>query len=253
MREAALEQRLFRRRQRREHDRLHALLRSGAAGTDALRVRRPLQGLRSPLPAALAAVIPPQGEALSNMELFRRLAHASASSEPCFSDSDEDLARQALAGDDSDRLARARRSNGPGHERLRPNRRCCAAASSPHPAAASSCTARPWRRTAARACRASRNCPTGAAFHPGVTPASEQRVNSTFGGLPSQQSDLRCEIHPATMRSLGIRDGDEVMCCTTSAGRCSSRAGQRRRAPRHALRTQGRLDRRLAHGNTSTR
>jgi anaerobic selenocysteine-containing dehydrogenase len=40
--------------------------------------------------------IPPQGEALSNTEMFRRLAARMNLDHPCLRDSDEDLARQAL-------------------------------------------------------------------------------------------------------------------------------------------------------------
>jgi anaerobic selenocysteine-containing dehydrogenase len=40
--------------------------------------------------------IPPLGESLPNAEIFRRLAAAMGFDEPCFRDSDEDLARQAL-------------------------------------------------------------------------------------------------------------------------------------------------------------
>jgi len=44
--------------------------------------------------------IPPLGEALSNTELFRRLARAMGFSEACFADSDEDLCRQAFDWND---------------------------------------------------------------------------------------------------------------------------------------------------------
>ena len=37
-----------------------------------------------------------------------------------------------------------------------------------------------------------------------VTPASEQRVNSTFGGVSGQDSDLACEIHPDDASACGI-------------------------------------------------
>ncbi len=43
-----------------------------------------------------AAAIAPPGEAVSNTELFRRLAARMDMTEPCFQDSDEELARQAL-------------------------------------------------------------------------------------------------------------------------------------------------------------
>jgi len=44
--------------------------------------------------------IPPLGDALSNTELFRRLARAMGFSEACFADSDEDLCRQAFDWND---------------------------------------------------------------------------------------------------------------------------------------------------------
>jgi anaerobic selenocysteine-containing dehydrogenase len=47
--------------------------------------------LQANLPA-----IAPLGEALPNTELFRRLAHRMGFGEPCFADSDEDMARAAL-------------------------------------------------------------------------------------------------------------------------------------------------------------
>ncbi len=42
------------------------------------------------------AIVAPPGEAVSNTEVFRRLAAAMGFTEPCFQDSDEDLVRQAL-------------------------------------------------------------------------------------------------------------------------------------------------------------
>jgi anaerobic selenocysteine-containing dehydrogenase len=41
-----------------------------------------------------------QGEAIPNTELFRRLAARMGFDDPCFSDSDEDMARQVLQSDD---------------------------------------------------------------------------------------------------------------------------------------------------------
>jgi anaerobic selenocysteine-containing dehydrogenase len=43
-----------------------------------------------------------------------------------------------------------------------------------------------------------------------VTPASEERINSTFGGLSKQQRDLVCEIHSQDAATHGINDGDIV-------------------------------------------
>jgi anaerobic selenocysteine-containing dehydrogenase len=44
--------------------------------------------------------IPPVGEALANTEVFRRLAARMGFDDPCFADSDDDLARQAFRADD---------------------------------------------------------------------------------------------------------------------------------------------------------
>jgi anaerobic selenocysteine-containing dehydrogenase len=46
------------------------------------------------------AAIAPQGEALPNTEVFRRLAARMGFAEPCFRDSDDDLARQAFKATD---------------------------------------------------------------------------------------------------------------------------------------------------------
>ena len=43
-----------------------------------------------------------------------------------------------------------------------------------------------------------------------VSPASEKRINSTFGGLPQQSTDLVCEIHPKDALKHGITDGKLV-------------------------------------------
>lgn len=44
--------------------------------------------------------IAPQGEALPNTEIFRRLAHRMGFTDPCFADSDEDIAAQAIVRGD---------------------------------------------------------------------------------------------------------------------------------------------------------
>ena len=59
--------------------------------------------------------IPPLGESLPNAEIFRRLAAAMGYTEPCFGDSDEDLARQALGRMPGVTLERLRRE---GYARL---------------------------------------------------------------------------------------------------------------------------------------
>ena len=43
-----------------------------------------------------------------------------------------------------------------------------------------------------------------------VSPASEKRINSTFGGIAQQGADIVCEIHPDDASKYGINNGDLV-------------------------------------------
>lgn len=152
-------------------------------------------------------VLPPQAEALSNMELFRRLAARFGFSDPCFADSDEDLMRQAFAGVDAD---------------------------IPHEADGRALDMEMWAEPAmlrgmefdtpsgrielfsqsmedhcGQGVPRYLNLPSRRSFLL-VTPASEERINSTFGGLPHQQSDLQCEIHPEDAAAQGVADGELI-------------------------------------------
>ena len=150
-------------------------------------------------------VIAPRGEALSNMELFRRLAQRFGFSEPCFADSDADLVAQALPeglaideleGQALDMSDRAEAGMLRGGAFTTPSGRIELYSE----AMASHC---------GQGVPAYQPLPDKRAFIL-VTPASEQRVNSTFGGLASQQGDLRCEINPADSTAHGVDDGSDV-------------------------------------------
>ena len=43
-----------------------------------------------------------------------------------------------------------------------------------------------------------------------VTPASEKRINSTFGGLPGHEDDLQVQMNPADAGELELREGQQV-------------------------------------------
>ena len=43
-----------------------------------------------------------------------------------------------------------------------------------------------------------------------VSPASERRINSTFGGEAGHVDDIRCEMHPDDARELALTDGQLV-------------------------------------------
>jgi anaerobic selenocysteine-containing dehydrogenase len=43
-----------------------------------------------------------------------------------------------------------------------------------------------------------------------ITPASDERITSTFGGLPASDATPPLEMHPADARARGVREGDTV-------------------------------------------
>jgi anaerobic selenocysteine-containing dehydrogenase len=153
-------------------------------------------------------VIPVQGDAVSNMELFRRLAGRFGFKEPCFMDSDEDLAAQAMDHEDPS----LHQSALYGAVDMEP-------VGEPPMLRGADITT-PSGRIELYSAHMEAHCGQGLpkyetgiddrAFHL-VTPASEQRVNSTFGGLKAQQRDVRCEIHSLDAAALGIADGDAVV------------------------------------------
>jgi anaerobic selenocysteine-containing dehydrogenase len=153
-------------------------------------------------------VIAPQGEAVSNMELFRRLAERFGFDEPCFRDSDEQLVEQAVSdtgdldvsglnGMALDMEAHAEPAMLRGGTFTTPSGRI-------------------ELYSEAMEARCGQGVPRylpleGRRRFVLVTPASEQRVNSTFGGVAGQSDDLVCEIHPHDAASLAIEDGSNVV------------------------------------------
>ncbi len=153
-------------------------------------------------------VVNAQGEALSNMELFRRLAKRFGFDEPCFKDSDDELARQVLGALEPE-LGEALHNGAVDMlEHAEPAMLRGAAFTTP--------SGKIELYSQAMEDHCGQGVPAYQALASRrrfvvVSPASEQRVNSTFGGLDSQQRDLQCEIHPADAQSLGINTGDPVV------------------------------------------
>lgn len=156
------------------------------------------------------AVIPAVGDAHSNMDLFRELAARFGFDEPCFNDSDDDLMKQAFASNENHpaQLAKSGALDMTGF--AEPALMRGATITTP--------SGRIELFSDALEARDGEGLPR---FRPldevgevreflVVSPASEQRINSTFGGITSQQSDVRCEINPADARQHGIAQGDEV-------------------------------------------
>jgi anaerobic selenocysteine-containing dehydrogenase len=158
-------------------------------------------------------VIPPQGEALSNMEIFRRLAARFGYDEPCLKATDDELMDDAIDPADP-------RLGG-----VRPSRiatdRAIAMTVGGQPALlfanvfpqtpsgkvelASSYLARKYGA----------RLPT---FRPVesrypltlISPASDQRITSTFGGTSIDEATPPLEIHPDDARARGLVDGQRV-------------------------------------------
>lgn len=150
------------------------------------------------------AVIPPQGDALSNMALFRRLSARFGFSEGAFLDSDETLIEQAFG-----------LRNGDIPEQADGKALDMTPYSEPAMLRGGVFTT-PSGRIELYSESMETHCGQGLPQYlepPGkrnfvlVTPASELRTNSTFGGLKDQQGDIVCEIHSSDATAKGISDG----------------------------------------------
>ena len=152
-------------------------------------------------------VIPVQGEALSNMELFRRLAARFGFCESAFTDSDDALVDQAFAGING---AMARQQEGEALDMtpyaepamLRGGRFTT-------PSGRIELYSTAMEKLGGQGVPRYLELPEKRSFVL-VTPASEQRVNSTFGGLTQQQRDLVCEIHSSDAATHRISDGSLI-------------------------------------------
>ncbi len=169
--------------------------------------------------------IAPLGEALPNTELFRRLAARMGFDEPCFADSDDDLARQAfrrddprMAGIDWERLKRE------GHARLNLPTPYAPFAHGGFPTRSGKCEFYsatqaelgadplpdyvPPRESVASAPELAARYPL--AF---ISPPSRNFMNSTFANLPSfraEEPEPRIWLHPADAASRKLAEDDRV-------------------------------------------
>jgi anaerobic selenocysteine-containing dehydrogenase len=169
--------------------------------------------------------IPPVGEAKPNAEVFRLLAQRMGFTEPCFSDDDETLARQALRSDhprmqgmDWDTLS-AR-----GWQRLNVPHGWAPFAQGGFPTPSGRCEF--YSERAARAgfdplpgCipprESAESDPSLAQRYPlaFLSPPARNFLNSTFGNLPvarEPDAEPRVEIHPDDAGPRGIADGEWV-------------------------------------------
>jgi anaerobic selenocysteine-containing dehydrogenase len=158
-------------------------------------------------------VIPPQGEALPNTEIFRRLAARFGFTEPEFKASDAELIDDALDAADP-RLGGVRPSALPVGAAL-PMR---------FDGAEANLFANVWPKTASGKVelaspyleqRYGARLPDYRPFRNPwplilITPASDKRITSTFGGVRGNEETPPLEMHPDDARTRGLRDGMRV-------------------------------------------
>ena len=169
--------------------------------------------------------IAPIAEALPNTEVFRRLAARMGFAEPCFRDSDEDLARQAWRTQDAravaidwDALKAA------GFKRLGVPRPYAPFAQGGFPTPSGKCEFRSERLAAqgedplpgylAPRESAASNPELAARYPLGfISPPARNFLNSSFANLPAfvaEEKTPRLEIHPDDAARRGIATGDSV-------------------------------------------
>lgn len=159
-----------------------------------------------------APVLQPQGEAVANMELFRLLARRFGFSDPCFTDSDEQLMDQAIdaeyLGPDIDRASA-----------IPVGSALDMGINDPESLLRGSDADTPSGKIELYSEALEKECGMGLPQYQPlqcarqfvlVTPASEKRINSTFGGLAGHDSDLAAQISPEDAHERGLKSGQPV-------------------------------------------
>src|SRR3989454_130619 len=158
-------------------------------------------------------VIPPQGEALPNTEIFRRLAARFGFTDPAFRASDAELMDDALDGGDA-RLGGKRPSAGPLDRALAMTvggeDAMLFANAFPQPASVKYELASPYLEGKYGARLPSWRPVTASYPLTLISPASDQRITSTFGGLHVAEGPPPLEMHPDDARARSLRDGMRV-------------------------------------------
>jgi len=158
------------------------------------------------------AVIEPVGQSLPNTELFRRLARRFGFDDACFKETDAEIMDQAILnkGDASeafqpstistDTVVDMSISNTPGLLRGSPPGT---------PSGRIELYSDSLEQLCGQGLPRFLPLETDRAFVL-VSPSSDKRTNSTFGGVSGQDNDLQVEISPADASSLGLVPGDQV-------------------------------------------
>ena len=174
-------------------------------------------------------MIPPQGEALSNMEIFRRLAARFGFTEPCFTATDAELMDDAIDPADL-RLGGVRAE--PAADRPRAGHDGRAASDAmlftnvfPKTASGKVELASPYLEKKYGARLPSYRALESTYPLTLISPASDQRITSTFGGTTSNAGIPPLEMHPDDARARESRRTGSPCACGTSSARCACRCG----------------------------
>lgn len=158
------------------------------------------------------AVIDPVGDSLPNTEIFRRLAARFGFDEPCFSETDDELINQSI---DSDVPAMGGRkameiATDSAIDMTVNNRASLLRDALP---ATASGKIELFSEALEREC--GEGLPHYRELHTKyrftlVSPSSDKRTNSTFGGVENHDTDLVVEMNPADAASLVLQQGQSV-------------------------------------------
>jgi anaerobic selenocysteine-containing dehydrogenase len=159
------------------------------------------------------AVIRPQGEALPNTEIFRRLAARFGFTEACFTASDAELMDDAVDGDDP-RLGGVRPSALP-TDRATPMRLDGEELLLFRNVFPRTPSGKVELESSYLAEKYAAPLPTFRPYQTGfplilISPASDRRTTSTFGGVDPEQGPPPLEMHPDDARARGLADGVTV-------------------------------------------
>lgn len=158
------------------------------------------------------AAIAPVGESVANTELFRRLAARFQFTETCFSDTDEQLIDMAIASD-------APALEGRNAMALGTQEAVDMTCGNTDSVLRGATINTPSGRIELYSAALDRECGEGLpSYRPLdtdrqfvlVSPSSEKRTNSTFGGVDDHDSDLMVEMHFNDAALLNLQEGQSV-------------------------------------------
>jgi len=158
------------------------------------------------------AVIDPVGDALSNMEIFRRLAETFGFVDDCFSHSDEQLMTMAVAAD-------VPALDGRSAAAIAIEKSVDMSQGSTSGLLRGALPDTPSGKIELFSERLEAECGEGLPQYRPLTsprrfvlvsPSSERRINSTFGGVVDHDSDWIAQMNTADAIALGLSDGQQV-------------------------------------------